>query len=160
MPDRALAFLLTKKLVPEEVRTQVLTAGYTDAPSWASGIERVELETLFLTGTTFDPAAHTAGSPPDYLIKPSWPSNYVIVPASGTHLRSLCSLSPLRSLTDTCQRGRSLAQEDSLPLTPGTPVPGTRGLDPRSNLSSTPGTPVPGLEVPYSPLVLMQASPQ
>ena len=127
MPDDSLASLLTKKAVPGEVRRQVLTAGYTDAPSWASGIERLELETLFLTGTTFDPAAHTAGSPPDYLIKSSWPSNYVIVPASGTHLRSLCSLSPLRSLTDTCQRGRSLAQEDSLPLTPGTPVPGTRG---------------------------------
>ena len=57
------------------MRTEVLTAGYTDAPSWASGIERVELETLFLTGTTFDPAAHTAGSPQDYLIKSSWPSN-------------------------------------------------------------------------------------
>ena len=51
-----------------------------------------------------------------------------MVPASGTRLRSLCSLSPLRSLTDICQRGRSLAQEDSLPLTPGTPVPGNRGI--------------------------------
>jgi hypothetical protein len=75
MPDHALAFLLTKKLVPEEVRIQVLTAGYTDAPSWASGIERSELESLFLEGTTFDPKIHSAGTPQDYLIKSSWPSN-------------------------------------------------------------------------------------
>ena len=75
MPDHSLASLLTKKAVPDEVRTQVRTAGYTDAPSWASGIERLELETLFLTGTTFDPAAHTAGPPQDYLIKSSWPSS-------------------------------------------------------------------------------------
>jgi len=74
MPDHALASLLTKKAVHDEVRTQALTAGYTDAPSWASGIERLELETLFLTGTAFDPAAHTAGSPQDYLVESSWSS--------------------------------------------------------------------------------------
>ena len=139
--------------------SQDLTAGYTDAPSWASGIERVELETLFLTGTTFDPAAHSAGSPQDYLIESSWHSNSLMVPASGTRLRSLCSLSPLRSLPDTCQWGRSLAQEDSLPLTPGTHVPGTRGPIHGATFPRPLEHLFPEIEASFS-LVLMQASPQ
>ena len=55
--------LLKKKEVPEEIVKQISAVGWTAAVEFAAGLDRDQLQTLFLVGTKFDPDTHRTGSP-------------------------------------------------------------------------------------------------